>query len=269
MGKYRKYGRRRKQSKKRLKRVLSLLSILISLFYLFIAVYGSIQIEGKLLEFSIVGTRVVNTTLFRVTYVGPSENTNFTIKLNVGDESADFVVPGGPAGRTIKPGVSKIIKVEREIIQPNIVILGEHVNVTYPAPHINTSIIGRAEDYVLSHYPLELYFIFTTQICNVSVRAQSIGASLTEAKFIYGEGEGVRSEVPLYCSGDSCEITIVSRCITSYDLVSELTYLGFLRLRYESGRTVFRFIDNLWLPASMAAITLGVILIVFKKVSGR
>jgi len=267
VGKYRKYGRQRKRSKRRLKRTLFLVSIILSLLYLITAVYVSIQIEGRFLELSVIGTRVINTTLFRVTYVDSSENRNFTIKLQVGSESTDFIIPGGEAGKAVKPGMSKLVRVEREIVQPNIIVLGERVNVTYPAPHINTSMIGRAEDYIVSHYPLELYFIFTTQLCNVSIRARSIGASFIEAKFLYSDREGETSEVPLNCREDLCEGAVGARCITSYDLVSDLTYLGFLRLRHEKGRTTLRFIDNLWIPATMIAITLGAIFIAFKKVS--
>lgn len=266
MGKYRRYGRRRRASRRRLKKTLPALGVALSFLYIFVAAYGSITIEGDFLGISVSGAKVINATLFKVTYIGSSENKSFTIWLRIGDRNIEFSVPGGEYGRVVKLRVSRLVDVVDGVVQPKIIIPDARINMTYPGPPINTSMVGRAEDYVISHYPLELYFVFTTQLCNVTIRARSSGAALARAKLVYVDSEGgEKRELPLHCRDGECEGDIRSGCVLSYDLVAELTYLGLLKLKHEGGKTVLKFADNLWIPAIMAAATMGIILVVYGR----
>lgn len=267
MGKYRRYGKKKRAPKKRFKKALPALGVALSFLYILMAVYGSIPIERGFLELFVGGAKVINATLFKVTYIGSSpENKSFAVWLQIDDRSVEFSVPGGEYGRVAILGVSRLIDVVKEVVQPKVIIPDSHINITYPGPPINTSVIGRAEDYVISHYPLELYFIFTTQLCNVTVRAKSSEATFIEAKLIYSDREdGEKREIPLYCRDNVCEGGVKGGCVLSYDLVSDLAYLGLFRLKHESGKTVLRFIDNLWIPGLMLVATIGILFTVYRR----
>lgn len=267
VGKYRKYGKKQKSPRRRLKRMLSALGVALSFLYILMTMYGSIPIEGDLFELFVGGAKVINATLFKVTYIGsPPENKNFTIWLQIDDRSVEFSIPGGEYGKVAILGVSRLIDVAKEMVQPKIIIPDARINITYPGPPINTSTVGRTEDYVISHYPLELYFVFATQLCNVTILAKSSEATFIEARLIYSDKEeGGKKETSLYCRGNTCEGDIRGGCVLSYDLVSELTYLGLFRLKHESGKTVLRFIDNLWISVLLLITTIGILFTVYKR----
>ncbi len=265
MGKYRKYRKPKRVPGRRLRGLLPALGIALSLLYALLAVYGYVPVEGEFFDLRVDGARVLNATLYRVTYVAPTENRSYVVRLQVDGHTEDFVVPAGEENRRLVLGESRLIEVEREVVQTRVVVL-DGASTQYPGPPVNMSRVGRYEDFILTHYPLELYFVYTVQLCNVSFRVKPAGASIAGARVAYRDREGGdEKEVPLSCAGGSCEGSLERVCAHSYRVDLDLVLLGVLRLRREGGRTVLRFSDNLWIPATALAATIASLYLVSRR----
>ncbi|MCX8208170.1 MAG: hypothetical protein N3G79_00760 [Sulfolobales archaeon] len=266
MGKYRKYRKRRKLLKRKFRNTVIALSMALSIPYALLAMYGFIPIPGSVLDISIDASRTINATLFRVTYLATTNESSLA-KLQINDVIADFNIPAGGRG-AVRLGLSKLVEVKnQEVVQPKITVYTSDSSATYPVPPINMSMIGRSEDFILSHYPLELYFVFVTQLCNVTVLTKSDGAVVDEASLLYRHSEEGSSYMPLVCRGSTCEGFLENRCVLSYDIESSLSYLNFLRVRYSGGRAVLRFADNLWILALLYAASVSGLLLAYRKSS--
>ncbi|MCX8184543.1 MAG: hypothetical protein RMI56_06685 [Sulfolobales archaeon] len=267
MGKYRKYGRRRTPSKRRSKEILIVSSVVLSLLHISLAMYVSIPISKDILEISLNGLRAVNATLFRVTYLDAMSKSSL-VRLQIDNVAVDFDIPEGRSGTVWTSKLSRLVRVNQEVVQPKITVSTLGSIVTYPAPPINTSTIGRSEDYILSHYPLELYFVFITQLCNSTIHIKSDIALVNEATLIYRlTEEGYNMDMPLLCRGGICEGFLENKCVVFYDVTSDLSYLNFFRVKYRNGEATLRFIDNLWIPVVMYIAVMSGLFLVYRKTS--
>jgi len=265
LGKYRRY-RKVKKRKRSMKKLMLLLGILIAIVYTFMTFNVSIPVSGDFLSYSLSGARTVNVTLFRVKYIAPSGADNNIVKVYVDGKSTTFQIPEGKEGHTIYLNESRLFEVNQENVRTQIVVPSVVSNLTYPGPPLNMTHIGRSEDYIISHYPFELYFIFTTQLCNVTVYAKPSGVVIDELKLEYTAGEDrPKEELYLRCDEEVCKGSPSSRCILSYSVISRFTYFGVFKLEYRNGRTSLNFIDNPWIPVSLYVITM-VSLYIFLKI---
>lgn len=265
MGKYRRY-RRVKKKRRSIKELMTVLGILVAIAYLLTALHVSIPVAGNFLVYSVSGTKTINVTLFRVKYIAPPETGNKTVEVYVDGKSVTFQIPEGKEGYTIYLNKSKLIEVNQERVQTQITVPSAVSNLTYPGPPLNTTYIGRSEDYIVSHYPYELHFIFTIQLCNVTADVRPSGVAVDELKLEYISGEDrPKEEVLLRCNDDGCRGSPHSRCILSYNVTSKLTYLGIFKLDYMNGKASLRFLDNPWIPIALYIVTIISLYISLKK----
>ncbi len=266
MGKYRKYRRPKRAPERRSGRPLLALGVSLSILYALLAAYGYVPIGGELFDLSVDGARVVNVTLYRVAYIAPTGNRSYVVELQLGESVEDFVIPAGEEGRRAVLGESRLVRVDQEVVQPRLKVFDDGVGIPYPGPPINTSRIGRYEDFILPHYPLELYFVFTVQLCNLSVRVEPAGASVTRARLLYvdrEDGEEVEKELP--CAGGSCSGSLEGVCVRSYRVALDLVLFGVFKLSHENGRALLRFSENLWIPSAMFVATAASLYLVHKR----
>lgn len=256
MGKYRRY-RKVKKRRKNVGRLTLLLGIIIAIVYIFTTFNVTIPVSGDFLSYSLSGVKAVNVTLLRVKYIAPPDTNSSVVKVYVDGKSTTFKIPEGKEGYTIYLNESRLFEVNQENVRTQIVVPGAIGNLTYPGPPLNMSYIGKSEDYIVSHLPFELYFIFTTQLCNVTVYARPSGVVIDELKleFIAGENRP-KEELHLKCDEEGCKGSPSSRCVLSYNVVSRFTYFGVLKLEYSDGKTSLKFIDNIWIPISLYIITM-------------
>lgn len=270
VGKYRRYSRKRMRPGRKLRNLLPYVVVVSAVFYALLTLSVSIPIAGKLLDYSVNGVRVVNATLYRITYLAPSSGFNRSVRLYLDGASADFSVPEGREGDVVVLGDSRLIPVEDDIVYPRIVVPGYGVNTTYPGPPINTTFVGRSEDYIVSHFPVELYFVFTVQLCNVTVTARPAGPQIDGLRVTYLDREDAApKEAAVTCQRDGCVGYLGSSCILSYSIASDLSYFNFVRLRAEDDRVVLRLVDNVWLPSSLFAVTVVAVFLLSRKYSTR
>lgn len=266
MSRYSRYGRRRVRPRRRLKRFFPYIVAVTALFFMLLTLYVSVPISGTPLEYSVDGLRVVNTTLYRVAYFAPLTEFNRTIRLYLNNISIDFDIPESNEDKVIVLGDSRLVGVREGVVQTKIVISSHGVDTAYPGPLINTNPIGRSEDYILSHFPVELYFIFTVQLCNVTINVstRSPNVHVDRLRVIYLDREdAVPNEVVVTCQQGWCRAYLGPGCLLSYNIESDLSYLGFIRLRFEDGKALLRLVDNIWLPALFFLITVAVMYVLY------
>lgn len=273
MGKYRKYKKLQKRGKRVTRRILLLLGLVLALLYTALTFNVSIPVAGDFITYSVDGERALNITLFRARYVGRPETGAKTIRVYVDEDFIEFGIPEGKEGTAIYLGTSKLVTVKGEEVQPKVKIPldDDYRNyVVYPGPPLKTSALGRSEDYIITQFPLELHFVFTVLLCNVTVRAKLLGASpdSLEIEFVSKEGAPAERE-SLRCDGELCETRLKSQCVLSYNLSAKFTYLGVIKLRHINGRTRLELIDNLWIPSVLYVITMMVLYTAVKKLRSR
>lgn len=233
----------------------------------------SIPMAGDFVTYSVDGESMLNVTLFRARYIGHPETGARTIRVRVGESLIEFNIPEGKEGTTIYLGTSKLVAVEGEEVQPKVEIplSGDYSNyITYPGPPLKTTALGRSEDYIITQFPLELHFVFTVLLCNVTARAKILGASpdSLEVEFVSREG-GPAEKERLRCDGETCEARLSSQCVLSYNLSAKLTYFGVIKLRYINGRTRLEFKDNIWVPLVLYVTTMILLYAAMRKLHSR
>ncbi len=256
MGKYRRYARK-KRARRKLSKLLLPIAIAVAFLYTAMTMTLVIPLQNDFLRYALLGDRVVNVTLLRATYIASPEDRNYTVLVTVGSETLEFNIPKGSERKTFLLRESKLVRVSEEVVNTFFRVADSLVGVPYPGPYLNLTKVGRSEDYILSQYPLEVYFILSTQICNASLRAEYSGISLGSIRVEYREWEeGPIKLSELACSGGSCIGTLTKRCVFSYGVSAEPTIAGVLRLRYENRRTYLRLADNPWIAAVLYIATI-------------
>lgn len=264
VGKYRKYAR--KKTKKRLKKLLTPVAVAMAFLYIAMTIYVVIPIRSDLVRYSLVGDRVVNVTLLRATYIAPPEDRNYTILVTVGSEVVEFNVPKGSEWKTFHLRESKLVRVSGDLVNTFFRVVELPTNISYPGPYINLTRVGRSEDYILSQYPLEAYFVLSTQLCNASIRVEYSGVSLGSIKVEYSEWEdGPRGVAEIACSRGSCVGTVTNGCVFNYRVSAEPTAAGILKLKFEDGKLYLRLLDNPWITAALYVATILPLWIYVKK----
>jgi len=251
VGKYRRYAKR-KRVRRKLRKLLLPIAMAVAFLYVAMTITLVIPLQSDFLRYTLLGDRVVNVTLLRATYIAPPEDRNYTVLVTVGSETLEFSVPRGSEWKTLLLRESKLVRVSEEVVNTFFRVADSPVGVSYPGPYLNLTNVGRSEDYILSQYPLEVYFILSTQLCNASLKAEYSGISLGSIRVEYVEWEDGPSKVSeLACSGGNCVGTVTNRCVFSYRVSAEPTVAGVLRLRYENGRTYLRLADNPWIAVTL------------------
>jgi len=251
MGKYRRYARK-KRVRRRLRKLLLPIAVAVALLYIAMTMTLVIHLQSNFLRYTLLGDRVVNVTLFRATYIAPPEDRNYTVLVAVGSETLEFSIPKGSERKTFLLKESKLVRVSEEVVNTFFRVVDSPAGVFYPGPYFNLTKVGRSEDYILSQYPLEVYFILSTQICNATLRADYSGISLGSIRVEYREWEDGPSKLSeLACSGGSCVGTVTNGCVFSYRVSAEPIVAGVLRLRYENEKTYLRLADNPWIATAL------------------
>jgi hypothetical protein len=255
VGKYRRYARR-KRGRRKLGKLLLPTSLVIALLYVVMTLTVAFSLQEGLVRYDLIGDRIVNVTLFRATYIAPPEDRNYTVLVAVGNETLRFTIPKGSEWKTFYLRESRLIKVHGEVVSTSFRVVESPVSTSYPGPFINLTRIGRFEDYILTQYPLEVYFVLSTQLCNASLKAEYGGVDMGSIRVEYREWEdGPVNVAEVNCREGNCLGKLTNGCIYSYRVSAEPTIAGILKLRFENGRLYVRLLDNLWITAVLYVVT--------------
>jgi hypothetical protein len=265
VGKYRRYARR-KRGRRKLGKLLLPTSLVIALLYIVMTLTVAFSLQEGLVRYDLTGDRIVNVTLLRATYIAPPEDRNYTVLVTVSNETLRFTIPKGSEWKTFYLRESRLVKACGEVVNTSFRVAESPVNTSYPGPFINLTRIGRSEDYILTQYPLEIYFVLSAQLCNASVKAEYRGVDMGSIRVEYKEWEdGPVNVAEVNCREGSCLSRLTTGCVYSYRVSAEPTIAGILKLKFENGRLYMRLLDNPWITVVLYVVTVLPLWVYVKK----
>lgn len=215
----------------------------------------SFLIEIKLptpLTMEVLGNRTLVITLYKISKLDTRFNgsVNNEISVVIGNENVTFLIPNVSKDvEFIKESKSLVINEGSQALKTYLKI----GNAVFPGPEVNPSSYEDM-DYILTYFPYEIHFVFSSMLCNASIKVVSKNFLRIDKVFIKSNDNKTYADVE-ECYNSTCFLKL-NMCLLKPDVEAVLTAFNLVKIKATSKEAYLDLKENLWLP-----LTLGVAVI--------